>query len=236
MFAVFRLHKKQLVALALLAVLAAGGILAFCLPAGDAQAHPLTVAVDAGHGGYDGGVTGLTTGVRESDVNLSIALYLAAYLRNKGYRVVLTRDKDASPVEAGSLKRRDMDMRLNTIRGAAADIAVSIHCNFYPSRYRRGIQVFYDKQADLPLATALQTHLNETQNMPTIGRSFAPLWGDYYLLANAPCPAAIVECGFLSNPEDEALLADEHYRMTLAYQIYAAIDAAYTGEASALAW
>ena len=195
---------------------------------------PTLKTIDPGHGGYDGGVTGLTQHVRECDVNLSVAQYLAAYLRQKGYRVVMTRLDDRAPVEAGSLKRRDMDLRLNTINQSKAVLAVSIHCNFYPSAYRRGIQVFYNKDADLDLATAMQNHLNQTQNQPTIGRQFAPLWGDYYLLAHAECPAVIVECGFLSNREDEALLADANYRMTLAYQMYAAIDGMFAQEKAAL--
>lgn len=231
MFAVFRLHKT--IAVLTVALLTALTVTLACALPAAASAHAVVVAVDPGHGGYDGGVTGLRTHVRECDVNLSIALYLAAYLRGEGYRVVLTRKADRAPVEAGSLKRKDMDMRLTTIRQASADIAVSIHCNFYPSAYRRGIQVFYNKEADLPLATTLQNHLNDTQNTPTLGRTFAPLWGDYYILNKAPCPAAIVECGFLSNPEDEALLADEGYRMTLAYQIFCAIDDGYAGQEKA---
>jgi N-acetylmuramoyl-L-alanine amidase len=229
MFAVYRISKYRLIALSAALMLTLSLCLVALIPQSTGQAQAVTIAIDAGHGGYDGGVTGLTTHIKESDVNLSIALYLAAYLKAKGYRVVLTRDKDRSPVETGSLKRQDMDMRLATIESANADIAVSLHCNFYPSVYRRGIQVFYDKAADLPLAEALQNHLNKTQNLPDVGRQFAPLWGDYYLLKKASCPAAIIECGFLSNPEDECLLKDADYRMTLAYQIYVAIDGIYAG-------
>ena len=228
MFAVLRWRKSRIV-VSFLSVLVVAGIVALCtLPRTRASAAPVTVVLDAGHGGYDGGVKGLRTGVKESDINLSIAQYTRAYLSENGYRVVLTREQDRALVETGSLKRRDMDMRLAVIRGANAHLTVSIHCNFYPSAYRRGIQVFYTKDADMPLAAALQTHLNDTLNQPTLERGFAPLWGDYYLLAGAPCPAAIVECGFLSNAEDEALLVNANYRMTLAYQIYCAIDSLST--------
>lgn len=237
MFAVFHLHKKRIVAACCVLVICIGCVLGMGLYHNSAKATGMVVAIDPGHGGYDGGVCGLITHVRESDINLSIALYLATYLRNMCYQVVLTRDKDKSPVEAGSLKRRDMDMRLAVATGAAADLLVSIHCNFYPSTHRRGVQVFYDKDVDLPLATQLQNYLNDACNTPTVGRQFAPLWGDYYLLAHAPCPAAIVECGFLSNPEDEALLTDSHYRMTLAYQIACAIrNHGASTENAALAW
>jgi len=224
MFAVFHFYKKRVAAAIMVLVLAAGAIILFNLPQSNAAATPITIAIDPGHGGYDGGVSGLQTGAKESDINLSIALYARAYLQNVGYKVVLTRDRDRAPVEAGSVKRRDMYMRLAVINGAAADLAVSIHCNFYPSRYRRGIQVFYNKDADMPLAATMQSHLNDALNQSHIGRGFSPLWGDYYLLAQVPCPAVIVECGFLSNAEDEALLTDENYRMTLAYEICRAIE------------
>lgn len=237
MFAVFRLHKKRIVAVLTTLLLAACSVaMALAFTTGQAEATTVTVAIDPGHGGYDGGVSGLVTHVKESDVNLSIALYLATYLRGKGYRVVLTRDRDRAPVEAGALKRRDMDMRLATARNAATDILVSIHCNFYPSAYRRGIQVFYGKEADIPLAERIQATLNDTCNLPDVGRGFSPLWGDYYLLSHAHCPAVIVECGFLSNREDEALLTDAAYRMTLAYHIFSAIDADYGEDAAAIAW
>ncbi|MBQ4443453.1 MAG: N-acetylmuramoyl-L-alanine amidase [Clostridia bacterium] len=232
MFSVFNLSKYKLTAAVAAILVCLLTALVFLSPNFTGQAQAVVVAIDAGHGGYDGGVTGLRLHLKESDVNLSVAKYLEAYLRGAGYKTVMTRRTDRAPVEAGSLKRRDMDMRLNAIEGAKADLAVSVHCNFYPSEYRRGIQVFYDKKEDMPLAEAIQSHLNRTQNLPNVGRQFEPLWGDYYLLKNAPCPAAIVECGFLSNREDEALLADENYRMTLAYQIYLAIDSMYAGNAA----
>ena len=199
-----------------------------------ALAQPLCIGIDPGHGGYDGGVKGLRTGMRECDVNLSVATYLAAYLQGAGYRVVLTRTQDKSPVEeglsaakdltAGSKKVRDMQLRLQRVHGADCALLVSVHCNFYPSSYRRGIQVFYSKQADLPLAQALQDRLNDALNTEQVGRAFEPLWGDYYLPLHADCPTAIVECGFLSNPQDEELLSAETYRMGVAYHLFCAIE------------
>ena len=149
MFAILRIHKKRLVTGILLVAMIVTAVILGGVPVDTGEAGAITVAIDAGHGGYDGGVTGLTRHIKESDVNLSIAHYLDAYLSGKGYKTVLTRSSDRAPVETGSLKRRDMDMRLTTIKNANADIAISIHCNFYPSKYRRGIQVFYS----IPLTT-----------------------------------------------------------------------------------
>ena len=238
MFAVVRIASIRILAIVL-------AVLVLAVPLGVvaqqyARANPICIGIDPGHGGYDGGVTGLKTGVKECDVNLSVAGYLATYLRGAGYRVVQTRTKDVAPVEVGSIladdsvqtgarKVRDMNLRLATLRNAACDLAISIHCNFYPSGYRRGIQVFYGKDADLPLAQCLQNDLNATLNMPQIGREYQPLWGDLYLPANAHCPTAIVECGFLSNAEDEALLVQDSYRMILAYQLFCAIQS-YLGQ------
>ena len=231
-------HRKRLLVLALCLVAAVALPLA-AWGARGAMASPLCIGIDPGHGGYDAGVKGLQTGVRECDINLSIATYLGVYLRGAGYRVVYTRTTDRSPVESlptatdsiatGARKLRDMRLRLSAWQSGDVALGVSLHCNFYPSHYRRGLQVFYGKDADLALATALQQGLNNSLNRPRIGRDLQPLWGDYYLPANAVCPTAIVECGFLSNAEDEALLCDDTYRMTVAYQLCCAIRA-FCGE------
>lgn len=215
------LNKKQLlVAVILLVAVVSSVLLAVYVPTAITSAQQPCIVIDAGHGGYDHGVSGLDSGVRESDVNLSIATYLARYLQGRGYRVVMTRTKDVALVEATSLKRADMDKRLELIAESNAQLVISLHCNFYPSRYRRGIQVFYGKGDDQVLAATLQDHLNNTLNLPTLDRQFSSLWGDYYLLNHAPCPSVIVECGFLSNSQDEALLCTENYRMLVAYQLF----------------
>ena len=120
-----------------------------------------------------------------------------------------------------------MKARTSIVNRASPLLLISIHVNFYPSSSRRGIQTFYTKEKDIPLAETLQKRLNEKMNIPTISRSFSPLSADYYLLANVECPATIVECGFFSNPDDEALLLDESYRMRLAFEIFSAIKEDY---------
>lgn len=185
------------------------------------------IAIDAGHGGYDGGVTGVTSGVKEAAVNLAIATLLKGYFESDGYKVVMTRTRDEA-LTASTKKQEDMKARASVVNKAAPLLLISLHVNYYPSSSRRGIQTFYSKEKDIPLAETIQKRLNATMNIPTLSRSFSPLAEDYYLLSNVDCPAAIVECGFFSNREDEALLLDENYRMRLAFEIFSAIKEDYS--------
>lgn len=178
------------------------------------------IVLDAGHGGYDGGVSGITTGVRESDINYEIVKLLKGYLEAEGFTVVLTRKGD---VALGDSKREDMKKRVEKINGSNALLFVSIHSNFYSSSYRRGAQAFFNKGIDQELAEVIQERINKSLNMECIKRNLSPLFGDYYILANSDIPSVLVECGFLSNVEDEKLLLDHGYRMKLAYTIFLGI-------------
>ena len=182
------------------------------------------IAIDPGHGGYDGGVKGVVSGVEEATVNLAVAKLLKAYFESDGYKVVMTRSEDV--LSSVSRKQEDMRARVKLINGSKSKLLVSLHVNYYSSSSRRGIQVFYNKEKDVPLAECLQTALNR-MNASETGRNFSALAGDYYILANSDCPAALVECGFFSNPQDEELLLDENYRMRLAYEMFSAIKTSY---------
>ena len=88
---------------------------------------------------------------------------------------------------------------------------------------RRGVQVFYTTDASQALAESLQKHLNQKMNVPTLGRGFEPIRGDYYIADNGDIPSVIVECAFLSSPIDEALIIDPDYRLRLAAEIESAV-------------
>lgn len=178
------------------------------------------IVLDAGHGGYDGGVSGVASKVKESDINLEMVLLLKGYLEAEGFKVVLTRSKDKA---LGDTKREDMNKRIKIINDSNPVLFISLHSNFYSSPYRRGIQAFFNKGIDEELACSLQDRVNESLNYPTINRNLSSLFGDYYMLANTNVPSALIECGFLSNVEDEKLLLDKGYRMKLAYIIYLGI-------------
>lgn len=219
----FFLKKRALAAAALCAalVLMAG----FCLSAAAAKTLPaFRVVIDAGHGGADPGVCGAVTGIRESEVNLAVALRLAEYLEGAGIAAVLTRSGPAAPGEAtgaGSFKQRDMLARKAVIEAAAPNAVVSVHQNSFPAdRTRRGGQVFFREgaAAGQALAGSIQARLNALS-----GGTFSPLRGDYFMLNCTNYPSVIVECGFLSNPEDERLLSDENYRAEVAYAVFCGV-------------
>ena len=184
----------------------------------------LRVVVDAGHGGPDGGVVGITSGVKESEINLEIAFLLGEFLSSAGVEVVYTRTTDglvSDDVDAATMKQKDMAARKKIIDKSDAALVVSVHQNFYPAKYRRGSQVFFAEHSEegKKLAAFVQKPLNENVNSETVGRSFSPLAGDYYIVNCTELPSVIVECGFLSSPEDEKLLLSFDFRRKIAYNV-----------------
>ena len=179
--------------------------------------YNFVVALDAGHGGIDGGVTGINTGVKESQINLQITLLLKDFFEQGGFKVVLTRSDDNGlyGVPSAGFKKRDMQKRLQTIRDAKANLVLSIHCNKFSSSQRSGPQVFFGDELGMAFAQRVQTVLNDFTN-----NTHSALRGDYFMLKCTSSPSIIVECGFLSNPDDEAKLCDKNYQKQLAEQIY----------------
>ena len=198
------------------ALFSAGGIKAMAR-----EKHFFTVVIDAGHGGIDGGVTGEISGVCESELNLSVAKFLKEDFSAAGFKAVMTRTSSAAlyGIAAGSLKKRDMENRRRIIERASPDLVISIHMNKCPIPSRRGAQVFYraGDEGSGAFAACVQDRLNA---MEEASRACPALTGDYYILNVSPCPAVIVECGFLSNAEDEELLLSESYRDKTAYVIF----------------
>lgn len=176
-----------------------------------------TVVLDAGHGGIDGGVTGITSGVKESDLNLEIVLALKKRLENVGIKVVLTRETRSGLYGSSvkGFKRRDMLKRKEIINGANADAFLSVHLNYYSSPTRRGAQSFYRSgdENGRKLAEYVQKNLNSLSGQP---RTLSALTGDYYILNESEPPAAIAECGFLSSEDDEKLLLSTQYKNEIA--------------------
>lgn len=184
-----------------------------------------TVVIDAGHGGIDGGVLGITTGVKESELNLDIARKLKTKFDKSGAKTVMTRKTEAGlyGIYSKGFKRRDMQKRKQITLNAKADVFVSIHLNYYSSPLRRGAQVFYkiDDEKSKSLADIVQAELNGGKEYE---RDYTALAGDYYVLNEADCAAILCECGFLSNAEDEKLLLTDEYRAEIAEKIFNGIE------------
>jgi len=184
----------------------------------DAPTENLVVVLDAGHGGIDAGVTGVVTGVKESDLNLEMAFVVKTKLENRGATVVMTRtDKGGLyGTTAKGFKLRDMEKRREIIQKASPDIVISIHMNKFSDGKRCGPQVFYQKGAvnGKALAESVQSVLNVfTKN------NHESLSGDFYVCQCVDSPSVIVECGFLSNESDEKKLCDKSYQDALGEEI-----------------
>lgn len=178
----------------------------------------LKIVVDAGHGGIDGGVSGVKTGIKESDLNLQIALKLGGRLKENGFFVTQTRKTESGlyGTTAKGFKKRDMEKRKEIIEKAKPSFVLSVHQNRFPSASSRGAVVFYKTgdEASKTLALLMQERLNALYEEKGVkGRKCAS--GEYFILECADCPSVLVECGFLSSPLDEALLLSDGFQEEL---------------------
>ena len=172
------------------------------------------IVVDAGHGGIDGGATSCT-GVLESEINLEIALRLNDVMHLMGYETVLIRDTDISVYTEGKTiaaqKVSDLKHRVKIVNEIPGAVLVSIHQNTYPDAQYSGAQVFYnDVTESKQLASALQSAFAATVNPGSV-RQIKQATG-LYLMEHVKAPAVLVECGFISNPQEEANLRDVQYQ------------------------
>ena len=183
----------------------------------------ITVAIDAGHGGADGGTVGTSTGIIESELNLIYAKKLTTYLENFGINVINTRsDNNGLYTTFGeNYKLEDMQKRTEIINNSGAQILISIHMNKFSGSGENGAQVFFEQNdADSQkLANSIRDIL--VANFDNARK--LTLAGDYYILNNTEPIGVIVECGFLSNPTEEKLLQQEEYQNKMCYSIYSGI-------------
>lgn len=180
------------------------------------------ILIDPGHGGADGGATGVD-GTSEKDVNLSVSRTLAAILQVMGQEVRLTREEDRSihSPEAGTLREQKVsDMHNRLAMYEQATLVVSIHQNQFTQSQYSGAQVFYSPKNEQ--SKVLATHIRErvlTLLQPENKRELKRADDSLYLLANATVPVALVECGFLSNPEECQKLSDPTYQRQMAFAV-----------------
>ena len=176
-----------------------------------------TVVIDAGHGGEDGGAVSCT-GVGEKQLNLEIALKLRDLLHLLGHRTRMIRTDDRSVYTAGdTIARRkvsDLKERVRMVEETAGALLVSIHQNLFPDARYSGAQVFYGRAGEgQALADTLQTAFRNTVN-PGSSREIKQAKG-VYLMEQISCTGVLVECGFLSNPQEEALLRSIDYQQRI---------------------
>ena len=181
------------------------------------------VVIDPGHGGEDGGAVSCT-GITESTFNLDIALRLRDLMHLLGMDTVMTRDTDRSIHTGGDTiaarKVSDLKERVRLANGTENAILVSIHQNHFPDSRYSGAQVFYKPNNEsAELAARLQTAFVQTINYGSNRKSKKA--DGIYLMEKVQLPAILVECGFLSNYQEEAKLRDDQYQKQVAAVIAA---------------
>lgn len=181
-----------------------------------------TVVIDAGHGGIDGGVIGASGNTKESDVNLAYSLCLGEYFSGLNFNVVYTRKDDNGLYSefATNKKVDDMKKREKIIKEAKADLVISLHQNGFTLPDQRGITAFYKIGDDRSknLADCIQQRF---KNKIEYARGEA-LAGDYFILNCSNTLSVLIECGFLTNPEEEILLKDVNYMNKICHEIFCA--------------
>ena len=175
------------------------------------------IVIDAGHGGIDGGATSCT-GVLESHINLEIAIKLRDLVNFLGYDTAMVRTTDTSVYTEGNTiaaqKVSDLKQRVKLVNAIEKPLLVSIHQNTFTDSQYSGAQVFYANSDDSKeLAQSVQQVLIATLN-PGSKRMAKPSHG-IYLMQNIQCTGILIECGFLTNPQEEAKLRDDTYQKQL---------------------
>lgn len=187
-----------------------------------------TVIIDAGHGGEDGGAVS-DCGIVEKNINLDIALMLRDMLKMCGIDVIMTREDDRLLYDRsvdfhGRKKLLDLNARLNIAQNTANSIFVSIHMNSFTSKKYSGLQAWYSPNNDLSytLANIIQ---NNTQKLlqSKNSRKVKSATSSIFILDNITSPAVLVECGFLSNIDEAAMLAEFDYRKQISFIIFCSI-------------
>lgn len=173
------------------------------LPAHRAAAETVIV-LDPGHGGHESGA--VWGGVREKHLNLSIARRVEAILRSRGYTTVMTRRNDVF-ISLGYRARVANQFRRSVL--------VSIHCNSDSRQRGRGIETYYAGPAGKRLARQIHRRLDARTSTPN--RGLKPC--HFRVLCRADCPAALVECGFLSSKSERRLLCNPAYQQRIALAI-----------------
>lgn len=183
----------------------------------------ITIILDAGHGGEDGGA--VANDIVEKDINLSISNRLSAILKTSGFNVVTIRESDTMIDSEGdsisSRKLSDMKNRLSIYNSNENNVVISIHQNKFTQEQYYGSQIFYsdNNEKSLLLAQSIKNSLT-TFTQPENNRECKNAGSEIYLLHNSTVPSVIVECGFISNYDEAKKLKTDAYQNELAYSIY----------------
>ena len=176
-----------------------------------------TVIIDAGHGGEDGGAVS-ASGMIESSINLAVAKKAEQFLAFCGIKTHMTRsDENAVHTQGNTIRERkisDLKNRVSAINAFKKAVLISIHQNHFPDSKYTGTQVFYaDTDGSQILASGMQNLVQSSLNQPKQRK--AKKAESTYLMKNIQCTGVLIECGFLSNPQEALNLQDEDYQKKL---------------------
>lgn len=192
------------------------------------SSNVIRIFIDAGHGGIDPGAIN-KFGENESIINIEIAKYLMSFLESTGYEVIMTRyDANALYDEGANTtirekKNEDLDKRLKKINSSNADLVVSVHLNAFTQSQYYGAQSFYKNKCDKSKLAA-QIIQNNLKNILDKNNGRVPqAKKDMKVLDESIIPTVLIECGFISNPEEGRILSTANYQEKVAWAIYAGI-------------
>ncbi len=182
------------------------------------------ICIDPGHGGVDPGAVSIR-GTLEDEINLKIALKLKRLIEGSGGIVVMTREEDIGLYSENAeslrqMKREDLTKRKEIVEENEIEIFISIHLNSFTNNKYSGAQTFYregfkeGEELSIKIQSELKNVLNEDNKRQAQKRD------NIYLLNEINIPSTLVECGFLSNPEEDRLLNNDQYQEKIAWAIY----------------
>lgn len=192
--------------------------------AGEGEKPLPVIIIDAGHGGRDGGATA-DDGTLEKDLNLAVAKELCDLFEGAGYDTVMTRTEDVALGDENSSHKKlgDLKARVELAKQYKNAIFISVHMNKFPVPKYSGLCVYFAKKTEGSAALAEDVRMVvATYLQKENGRQIKGAGSEIYVLDNAPCTAILVECGFLSNPSELALLKTEEYRKKVAACVFTA--------------
>lgn len=217
MFFVIRLKRVIIFVTATVIMLSCYGISKY-IPIIATPTTNKVIVIDAGHGGFDPGAVG-KDGTLEKEINLKIAMKLQQLLEQNAGMTVMTRVDDEALARN---KVTDMRERRKIRDANEASLFISIHLNSFPQEIYKGAQTFYPKdEKSKMLAQYIQDNIREV--VKDSNERVPKLLTDVYMLKDIKVPSVIVECGFLSNKEEEIKLSTEEYQSKIAWGIYLGI-------------
>jgi len=187
----------------------------------------ITVVIDAGHGGEDGGASD-KSGILEKDLNLSVAKKLEELFSSAGIPTIMTRTEDKLLYDPnddykGRKKILDMHERVRIVSECENPVFISIHMNSFPEEQYSGLQVYYSSNDPISKELAEKVQSNVRSLLQKENERKIKCGKDIFLLDRISAPAILIECGFLSNAKEAAMLSDKSYQSHLAFCIFYAV-------------